>query len=182
MYSRDIDIPHYDPTKKLRLISPSPDYAPITLQWIRRPNVTRYLGADFAGMTLDKEREHINDILADDDRFSWMIERDGEIVGTIEINEIKSLSKKYGVRAGAFCTLIGDPKNWRQGLGSHAKIAASNWAFAEGGFGVIEAKAYIENVASWRGLEKLGYHFDGIDHAIVDDAPITWKVYSLTKR
>ena len=98
------------------------------------------MGADFSQMTEEDEVAHLQNMLDDDDRYSWMIERDGEIVGNIEINDIRKLSRKYGVTAGAFCTLIGDPKNWGQGLGSYAKQAACNWAFSEGGFAIIEAK------------------------------------------
>ena len=47
----------------------------------------------------------------DDDQYSRMIERDGEIVGSVEIKEIKKFSQKYGVKTGTFCTLIDDPKN-----------------------------------------------------------------------
>ena len=36
MYARDIDIPFYDITKKLRLIKPDPKYAPVTIQWISK--------------------------------------------------------------------------------------------------------------------------------------------------
>ena len=108
MYARDIDIPFYDITKKLRLIKPDPKYAPVTMQWISKDEVTKYLGADFSKMTVEDEVKHLENMVDDDDRYSWMIELDGEIVGNIEINEIKDLSQKYGVKTGAFCTLIGD--------------------------------------------------------------------------
>lgn len=167
MYTRTITIPSYSQTQTLRLVAPSPAYAPITIQWIRRPEVTQYLGADFSHMTEEDEVAHLQNILDDDDRYSWMIERNGEIVGNIEINDIRKLSHKYGVTAGAFCTLIGDPKNWGQGLGSSAKQAACNWAFSEGGFAIIEAKAYTQNVRSWNALEELGYRYVGIEQGEV---------------
>lgn len=182
MYARDIDIPFYDITKKLRLIKPDPKYAPVTIQWISKDEVTKYLGADFSKMTVEGEVKHLENMVDDNDRYSWMIELDGEIVGNIEINEIKDLSQKYGVKTGAFCTLIEDPSNWGQGLGSSAKKAASNWAFSEGGFEMIEAKAYVQNVRSWSALEKLGYHYEGIERGDVNGAPVEWKVYTLKKK
>lgn len=181
MYARDIDIPSYSTTKKLRLVKPDPKYTPITMKWISQNEVTQYLGADFSKMTIEDEVAHLNNMITDDDRYSWMIERDGEIVGNVEINEIKELTQKYGVKAGAFCTLIGDPNNWRQGLGSYAKQAASSWAFSEGGFDLIEAKAYVQNVRSWSALEKLGYHYEGIENGKVEGKPVEWKVYTLKK-
>lgn len=181
MYTRTIAIPSSSKTQILRLVKPSPAYAPITIQWIHRPEVTQYLGADFSQMTEEDEVAHLQNMLDDDDRYSWMIERDGEIVGNIEINEIRKLSHKYGVTAGAFCTLIGDPKNWGQGLGSYAKQAACNWAFSEGGFAIIEAKAYTQNVHSWNALERLGYRYAGIEQGEVAGEAVAWRVYTLVR-
>ena len=181
MYTHTITISSYSQTQTLRLVAPSPAYAPITMQWIRRPEVTQYLGADFSHMTEEDEVAHLQNMLNDDDRYSWMIEHDGEIVGNIELNEIRKLSHKYGVTAGAFCTLIGDPKNWGQGLGSSAKQAACNWAFSEGGFAIIEAKAYVQNIRSWNALERLGYRYTGIEQGEVAGEAVKWRVYTLAK-
>lgn len=181
MYTHTIAIPSFSKTQTLRLVKPSPAYAPITIQWIHRPEVTLYLGADFSQMTEEDEVAHLQNMLDDDDRYSWMIERNGEIVGNIEINDIRKLSRKYGVTAGAFCTLIGDPKNWGQGLGSSAKQAACNWAFSEGGFAIIEAKAYVQNIRSWSALEELGYRYAGIEQGKAAGKPVVWKVYTLAK-
>lgn len=181
MYTRTIAIPSSSKTQTLRLVKPSPAYAPITTAWIHRPEVTQYLGADFSQMTEEDEVAHLQNMLDDDDRYSWMIERNGEIVGNIEINEIRKLSHKYGVTAGAFCTLIGNPKNWGQGLGSSAKQAACNWAFSEGGFAIIEAKAYMQNVHSWNTLERLGYRYAGIEQGEVAGKAVKWRVYTLAR-
>lgn len=181
MYTRTLTLPSYNQTQTLRLVAPNPAYAPITIQWIHRPEVTQYLGADFSQMTEEDEVAHLQNMLDDDDRYSWMIERDGEIVGNIEINDIRKLSHKYGVTAGAFCTLIGDPKNWGQGLGSYAKQAACNWAFSEGGFAMIEAKAYVQNIRSWSALEELGYRYMGIEQGEAAGKPVVWKVYMLAR-
>lgn len=139
------------------------------------------MGVDFSQMTEEDEVQHLRNMVDDDNRYSWMIERDGEIVGNVEINEIKELSQKYGVKAGAFCTLIGDPRNWGQGLGSYAKQAACNWAFSEGNFEIIEAKAYVQNIRSWSALEKLGYRYMGVEESKVADKLVKWKVYTLAK-
>ena len=181
MSTRTIAIPSPSQAQTLRLVAPSPAYAPITIQWIHRPEVIQYLGADFSQMTEEDEVAHLQNMLDDDDRYSWMIERDGEIVGNIEINDIRKLSHKYGVTAGAFCTLIGDPKNWGQGLGSSAKQAACNWAFSEGGFAIIEAKAYTQNARSWNALERLGYRYAGIEQGEVAGEAVKWRVYTLVR-
>ena len=181
MYTRTITIPSYSQTQTLRLVAPSPAYAPITIQWIRRPEVTQYLGADFSQMTEEDEVAHLQDLFGDGGRCRWMVEGDGGMVGECGIRGIRKLSHKYGVTAGAFCTLIGDPKNWGQGLGSSAKQAACNWAFSEGGFAIIEAKAYMQNVHSWNALERLGYRYAGIEQGEVAGEAVVWKVYTLAR-
>ena len=75
----------------LQPVKPDPAHAPITIKWICRPEVTQYLGADFSQMTEEDEVQHLRNMVDDDNRYSWMIERDGEIVGNVEINEIKEL-------------------------------------------------------------------------------------------
>lgn len=92
MYARDIDIPFYDKIKQLRLVKPNPKYVPTTIQWISKDEVTKYLGADFSKMTVQDEAKHLAGMVDDSNCYSWMIELDGEIVGNIEINEIKELS------------------------------------------------------------------------------------------
>ena len=134
MYTHTLTIPSYSQTQTLRLVAPSPAYAPITTAWIRRPEVTQYLGADFSHMTEEDEVAHLQ-----------------------------------------------NPKNWGQGLGSYAKQAACNWAFSEGGFAIIEAKAYVQNIRSWSALERLGYRYAGIEQGKVAGKPVVWKVYTLAR-
>lgn len=47
---------------------------------------------------------------------------------------------------------------------------------------MIEAKAYVQNIRSWSALEKLGYHYEGIERGDVNGAPVEWKVYTLKKK
>ena len=63
MYTRTITLPSYNQTQTLRLVAPSPAYAPITIQWIRRPEVTQYLGADFSQILEEDEAAHLQNML-----------------------------------------------------------------------------------------------------------------------
>ena len=47
---------------------------------------------------------------------------------------------------------------------------------------MVEAKAYVQNVRSWSALEKLGYHYEGIERGDVNGAPVEWKMYTLKKK
>ena len=53
--------------------------------------MAQYLSADFSHMTEEDEVQHLRNTVDDNNRCGWMIERDGEIVGNVEINEIKEL-------------------------------------------------------------------------------------------
>lgn len=112
MYAKNIDIKFYRNSGQLSLVQPDPKYASLTSKWIGRSEVTQYLGADFSNFTLNDEIEHLINMVVDEDLYSWMIKLDDEIVGNIELNEINKLTQKYGVKTGAFCTLIGNPENW----------------------------------------------------------------------
>lgn len=182
MYAKDIDISFYNKSGKLRLVKPDTGHADITIKWLRHNNVTKYLGADFSKMTINDEIDHLKNMVEDGNRYSWMIEFNCEIVGNVEINEIAELSEKYKVKAGAFCTLIGDKDNWGKGLSVCSKQAACNWAFSEGGFELLEAKAYVQNWRSWKALESLGFNYQGIENGDVEGSPVEWKAYTLTKK
>ncbi len=181
MYAKDIKVSFYNKPGVLKLVKPDPKYAPLTIKWIAKKEVTQYLGADFSKITMDDEVNHLSEMLTNEDCYSWMIKLDDRIVGNVEINGIKELSDKYGVKTGAFCTLIGEPADWGGGLGTCSKQAACNWAFEEGGFDLIEAKAYVQNVRSWGALEKIGYEYHGIEKGEVENEPVEWKVYTLKK-
>jgi RimJ/RimL family protein N-acetyltransferase len=181
MFAKEIAVRSYSDTKKLALVRPDSSHSLVSINWIVNNSVTQYLGADFSDMTVDDEVEHLAGMITNEDCYSWMIELDGEIVGNIELNEIKETTDKRGAKAAALCTLIGSPKNWGQGLGVYAKHGACNWAFTEGGFELIVAKAYLENERSWKSLEKLGFDFEGIEADEINGRSVQWKVYVLRK-
>ena len=73
-------------------------------------------------------------MLDDDDRYSWMIERNGEIVGNIEINDIRKLSPQIRRHSGGILyTDWAIRKTGVKALGVLTKQAACNWAFSDGG-------------------------------------------------
>ena len=47
---------------------------------------------------------------------------------------------------------------------------------------MIEGKGICTDVRSWSALEKLGYHYEGIERGDVNGAPVEWKVYTLKKK
>lgn len=68
MYAQDIEIPTYRNPGKLRLVKPDPTHAKITIEWILNNEVTKYLGADFSGMTIVDESKHLEEMVSSDDK------------------------------------------------------------------------------------------------------------------
>jgi hypothetical protein len=72
VFARVLDVPDY-PRGQLRLVKPSLDHAPLSLQWLSDPEVGQYMGADFSSVSIKTEEQRIRDILAGDDTYGWMI-------------------------------------------------------------------------------------------------------------
>lgn len=160
---------------------PTPLFAATTIGWIRDPDVTRYLGADFSAATEETERQHLERMLVDEDCYSWMIEHDGRIVGNVELNGIAALSRKYAVRAAGLCIVIGDPRDWGLGLATRSVQAVCAWALASGGFDLVEGKAHARNERSWRALARLGFRDRGVEAGELDGSRIEWRVLALAR-
>ena len=107
MFAGSLDVPDY-PHGKLRLIKPSLDFAPVSLEWLRDPEVGRYMGADFSDVSIATEEQRIRDIQGGESTFGWMIEMDGEVIGAIEINQVEELSSEYMTKAGGLSI-----RSWR---------------------------------------------------------------------
>ncbi len=103
MFARVLDAPGY-PGGDLRLVEPSLEHAPLSLRWLRDPEVGQYMGVDFSDVSLATEQRRIRDILDGDDVYGWMIELDGQVIGAIEINRIQESSGQYGASLSVHCT------------------------------------------------------------------------------
>jgi RimJ/RimL family protein N-acetyltransferase len=141
----------------VHLVEPDIAHAEPSLLWVSSPDVIQYMGANFDNPSLMEEKKRIEDILKNEDEYSWMIELDGKIVGNVCVNSIAETTKKFGKKAGNLTVLIGEKGEWGKGLAAKACTAVLRWAFSEGGFEVIAARALQENTASIRTLQKLGF-------------------------
>jgi RimJ/RimL family protein N-acetyltransferase len=180
VFGRVLDVPGY-PSGELRLIEPAGEHAPLSLRWLREPEVGRYMGADFSSVSAETEERRVREILDGDDVYGWMIELDGQVIGAIEINRIRESSGRAGARAASLSILIGDKRHWGQRIAPHAESAVLDWAFAEGGFEVIIAEALVPNERSWRGLERLDFEFRSLRPDAVNGRPAEWRVYAMTR-
>lgn len=167
----------------ITLIEPDLAHAAPSLSWVGIDDVVRHMGADFRNPSLAGEEERIQKIIDSPDRYSWMIECDGKLIGNVGINDIAEETEKAGVRAGSMAILIGDPAFWKKGIATRVCSAVLEWAKTKGGFRVITARALEENTGSRRTLEKLGFTETGTEpyDGIPDGRAVSvWHNFTLT--
>ena len=156
MTSYSASHPHYRELAgdNFRLIEPDLQHASESLSWVGNLDVVQFMGADFPSPTIEGEYERLQKILSSTDEYSWMIECDGVVIGNVCINDIAETTQKCGTHSGNLTVLIGDKKYWQKGIGSKACAAVLEWAFTDGGFKVMTARALQENTASIKMLQK----------------------------
>ena len=140
----------------LRLIQPDFEHTEPSLLWVKDNGVVQYMGVDFPTPTAEGERRRIEEILENQDEYSWMIEMDGEVIGNVCINSIEEQTKKYGQKAGSLTFLVGDKNFWGKGIATKACKAVLDWA-KRNGFQMMSARALQENIGSIKTLVKLGF-------------------------
>jgi RimJ/RimL family protein N-acetyltransferase len=165
----------------VRLVKPDIAHAEPSLLWVSSSEVVQYMGADFESPSLMGEKKRIEDILKNEDEYSWMIELDGKIVGNVCINSIAETTKKFRRKAGNLTVLIGKKSAWGKGLGAKVCTAVLKWVFEEGSFGVIAARALQENIASIKILEKLGFEEIGSEpyEGLLKGKPSVWRNFKI---
>ncbi len=88
---------------------------------------------------------------------TWAIEVDGRVVGTTGIHGI---DHRHG--HGETGLVIGDKSMWRKGIASEAMALRTTFCFRELNLHKIRTRAFMENKASIRALEKAGYRQSGV--------------------
>lgn len=90
---------------------------------------------------------------------TWAIEVDGQVVGTTGIHGI---DHRHG--HGETGLVIGDKSMWHKGIASEAMTLRTAYCFRELNLHKIRTRAFLENQASIRALEKAGYRQSGVLH------------------
>ena len=148
---------------QLKLVEPQLKYAQASLSWVQATDVIQFMGADFSNPSLEGEQERIEDIIKNEDEYSWMIECEGRVIGNVCINCIAEKTKEFGRRAGNLTVLIGDRAYWGKGIGTKVCAVVLDWAFSDGGFETMAARALQENTASIKTMQKLGFAEIGME-------------------
>lgn len=124
--------------------------APRLFEIASNPNVTKFLS-----YTPHKNVDESRNILAkwiEEEPFKktyrWAILHEPRMIGTIEARIFPNNLYNLGWQL--------DEKYWGKGFMTEAANAVIEWLFAEKGAEVVEATADIDNIGSWRVMEKTG--------------------------
>ncbi len=161
------------------LREPYLDDAAASLSWVSASDVVQYMGADFPEPSIEKENERIKEILSDLKQYSWMIERNGELIGNVCIHSVEEQPKKTGI----LTVLIGNKEDWGKGIGTKVCAAVIEWAFMETGFDELTARALQENIPSIKTLQKLGFTETGTEpyEGLVHGQKTIWRNFRIAQ-
>jgi [ribosomal protein S5]-alanine N-acetyltransferase len=125
-------------------------------RWFADPDVTRYLARD-TPPTLREEQEWFERVAASESDLIWALFVAEAHVGSIGLHQIN-----WRHRRAITGTLIGDKAWWGRGIATEAMGLRTRYAFEELGLEKLVTQVVVDNVASRRALERVGYRTVGV--------------------
>ncbi len=125
-------------------------------RWFEDTETLRFLPG-LGPLSDSQEEEWFKRTGEDPNGVAWAIEVDGRVVGTTGIHGI---DHRHG--HGETGLVIGDKSMWRKGIASEAMALRTGFCFRELNLHKIRTRAFMENKASIRALEKAGYRQSGV--------------------
>jgi ribosomal-protein-alanine N-acetyltransferase len=147
------------PTLTGRLVSLTPiqpDYLPNYCRWFADPEVSAYI-LGFSSPTLKQEEEWLERMAQSEKSVVWAILAEGRHVGGTGLHEIHWQSRH--AQSGI---LIGEKDCWGKGYATEAMMLRTSYAFEQLGLEKLVTHVFMENVASRRALERVGYREVGV--------------------
>jgi len=125
-------------------------------RWFEDPDVMRFLPG-IGPFSDSQEEDWFKRMGEDPNGVAWAIEVNSRVVGTTGIHGI---DWRHG--HGETGITIGDKSLWRKGIASEAIALRTAFCFRELNLHKIKTRAFMENEASKRALQKAGYRQSGI--------------------
>jgi len=141
---------------KCTLRPPRKEELSIYQRWFEDPEVIRFLPG-IGPFSDSQEEEWFKRVSENPNEVAWAIEVDGRVVGTTGIHGID-----WRNGHGETGIAIGDKSMWRKGIATEAMALRTAFCFRELNLHKIRCRAYMENEASKRALQKAGYRQSGI--------------------
>ena len=165
------------PERNLRLLPPDVERdAPLSVVWLNGPSgreTMRLMGNDpghITDTTLEAQRRLVAEFATQPGHINWMIESQGQVVGSIWIDT--QASRWIGAPALSF--MIGDPMARGQGIAKAVAQPVIEWARGHLP-GALVARALTENILSQHIIASLDGMPDG--EAYQDDHGLAWQNY-----
>ena len=89
-------------------------------------------------------------------RWMWVVERDGEIVGTTSFLEVSPVDARLEIGFTVY-----SPTVWASEVNPSCKLLLMEWAF-DHGFGRVQLKTDIRNARSQQAIARLGATYEGV--------------------
>jgi RimJ/RimL family protein N-acetyltransferase len=137
--------------KLVRLRPPRPEDAAVMMGWFEDLEATRFLALRNPP-SIEMEKEWIENQAKDPNSVTWVIELEGNAIGTTGIREI---DWKNGF--GTTGTLIGDRSQWRKGIGGEVMALRARYAFTQLPLRKLKSSYFDGNEASGRAQAAAGY-------------------------
>src|SRR6476660_3787880 len=141
----------------LRLIEPS-DCGDRYLAWLLDPELNRFLETRWTDQTPETIRQFVTEMRSSPDNYLFAIvhTESGKHIGNIKVGAINQVHKHCDV--GYF---IGDREMWGKGIATEAIRLATQFAFDRLGMHRAQAVVDVDNPASAKALERVGYKKEG---------------------
>ena len=142
--------------EKCILRPPRKEDLSIIQRWFEDPEIIRFTPG-MGPMSDSQEEEWFKRVGEDPNAVQWVIEVDGKVVG---VTGIGGISWRHG--NGETGIVIGEKSLWRKGVATEAMALRTAFCFRELNLHKIKTRAFMENEASKRALQKAGYRESGI--------------------
>ncbi|MHB2016781.1 MAG: GNAT family N-acetyltransferase [Candidatus Xenobia bacterium] len=161
------------------LVPYRPEFLDPFVRWRHQATTVRYnplRPLDFAQLKATLEREG-SDLTFPSSAYRWFVELDGEVVGSISLKEISEMMRYAEIGYGFDEAVHG------RGIGTAAVRLAVERIFAETHLRKLIAYVHVDNTASCRLLERLGFRREGLlrEHYLIDGKPVDEAFYGLLR-
>jgi [ribosomal protein S5]-alanine N-acetyltransferase len=169
-------------TERLRLVEITPIHAVSLFEILSLDEVTKYYGT--ARFTSIEEAKKLIDMFQKgyyekrSMRWGIILKENDQFIGTLGLNGLQLKNKKAEIGYEIH------PSYWRKGYTSEAIKEVLRYSYLELELNRIGAVVYLENEASSKLLEKLGFKKEGVlrDYLFQNNSFYTTSMFSILKR
>ncbi len=128
------------------------------VRWFNDETVTRFLGRQNTGITLNQEKAYIKKIGNNKEQIIWSIDtKDGVHIGSTDLHSLNLVNKKtdWGI-------IIGDKNYWNQGYGQDTLKTVMKYCFNTLKLNRFGLSVYEGNAAGIKCYSKCGLKKEGV--------------------